>query len=122
MCLTFSCRGDAPKRAIVEGTVSLDGDLVENGNITFYPTEQTKGPAAFARIKQGKYAFQDLQVSPVIGTHRVEIRWNRPTGKKDSQGFDIVQEAIPENFNLYSTLTAVIKPGSQVVDFTLQSK
>lgn len=112
----------APPRGTVQGSVTLDEIPIAAGEIVFYPTGETKGPATFGRIKDGKYEFAMADAGPIVGTNRVEIRWRRPTGKKDSQGFDVVEETVPAKFNSATTLISQVQPGIQVIDYSLKSK
>jgi len=70
------CGGEVgPEYGKVKGTVTLDGQPVEIGNITFLPTGETKGPASGALIAaDGTYEL----VGPggkgvVVGTHQVTV-------------------------------------------------
>ena len=49
--LTAGCGG--PPRAKVSGTVTLDGQPVESGTISFYPTANS-GPTAGGGIENGR--------------------------------------------------------------------
>src|SRR5690242_19391037 len=62
--------GCGPGSADVRGTVSLDGEAVEEGMISFQPEKETPGPSVGGRIVDGEY-----EVSKVLpGAYRVEIR------------------------------------------------
>lgn len=124
LILLSGCFGGnaAIPRGTVRGDVSLDSKPLSSGEIIFYPTGTSHGPATYGQIKDGKYEIVDSSSAPIIGMHRVEIRSQQPTGKKDSQGFDVVQEAIPKKFNVMSTLTADVHNGLQTIDFHLKSK
>jgi hypothetical protein len=87
-CLLPGCGGPAEpefQRAAVRGTVTLDGEPVENGTVTFYPIEGTVGPSAAQAIQQGKYELAE-EDGAVVGTNRVEVRATRKTGKKIEEG------------------------------------
>jgi hypothetical protein len=64
----------------VQGQVTLDGQPVEWGSISFVPVGNTKGPLTGAVITDGKYAIK-VGSAPTVGHYRVEIRWAKKTGK-----------------------------------------
>jgi hypothetical protein len=115
--------GDRLKRGQVSGTVTLDGQPVENGVITFLPTGDTRGPSTSATITEGRYALDSRQ-GPVVGTNRVEVLAYRKTGKKvramTSGGLiDEVLQAAPPAYNSQSTLERKISAGPNTLHFDL---
>jgi hypothetical protein len=115
-------KGSAPS---VHGKVTLDGESVTQGSISFFP-EAVKGPRAAAAIEQGVYALAPHEkLTP--GKYRVEISWRKPTGKKIPSAdpgimIDETREAVPTKFNSDSTLIAEIAHGETEKDFDLTSK
>jgi hypothetical protein len=109
-------------RAGVDGQVTLDGKVVEGGSISFIPTRDNPGPAAFSLIKAGSYLIPP-ETGPGLGINRVEIRWSRKSGRKaaENPALDEMEEAIPIRYNSESELTANLKPGKNQLDFTLDS-
>jgi hypothetical protein len=107
--------------AAVEGQVSYGGEPIDVGTITFIPKSEA-GNKTGGLIDNGVYRV-DAKVGPAPGTHRVEIRWAKPTGKKSKNEFGEEiqnrQEGLPEKYHNQSTLTAEIKPGKNVIDFAL---
>jgi hypothetical protein len=107
----------------VRGTVSLDGQTVKSGSITFVSTEGeliregaviTNG-AFTARMPPGKY--------------KLELTGSRPAGTRTQKGFDgkdevieLTEELFPDYFNSKSDLTEVIKPGDNTVNLDLKTK
>jgi len=128
LCLS-GCGSSGPPRGSVQGKVTLDGQPVEQGTITFLPTGGTTGPSAGGVITGGQYSIEEDK-GPVAGKSRVEIRWERKTGKKVPAGspsppgtmIDQVAEAIPAKYNSKSTLEKEIKEGDNTLDFELTSK
>ncbi len=128
----ISCGGSAggPQRGAVRGKVSLDGEPVESGSITFFPTGDTQGPVSGGQIDNGSYSIAGGN-GPVVGRNRVEIRWPRNTGNTitlpaDGLGSgEMTQqervEAIPAKYNANSTLIHQVKPGKNTIDFELKS-
>lgn len=58
---------------VVEGAVRYAGQRVMNGDIRFYPIEETMGPTVGAPIVDGHYQAMNKDGVPV-GTHRIVIR------------------------------------------------
>jgi len=114
------CSGDK-KHAVVAGTVSLDGAPVKSGLIRFVPADG-RTASADASIEDGKYS---AKVPP--GEKIVQISASKVVGKKkvyetpDSPTVDVVQELIPDKYNLQSTLKFTVAPGSQEQSFQLMS-
>jgi hypothetical protein len=118
-CVVFlsGCGGNR-----IEGNVTLDGQPVDGGTITFVgPNNQGK---AGARIVGGKYTL-DTPLAP--GTYKVEIEWMKKTGKtipnKSDVGttIDETKQAIAAEYNRQSKLTADVKSGSNTFNFDLKS-
>src|SRR5438309_824557 len=85
-------------RAEVSGSVSLNGQPIEEGSINFIPVEGNTGPGAGGVIKDGRYHIpKHLGVKP--GKNRVEIRAFKNTGRKvqDPTGLPgtLVDERVP---------------------------
>jgi hypothetical protein len=109
-------------RSGVTGSVTYLGEPIAVGTITFLPKTEN-GIKCGALIDQGKYTVEP-KVGPQPGTHRVEIRWAKSTGKKNKNEFgeeiDVRHEGLPEKYHTNSTLTADIKPGANVINFQLE--
>jgi len=121
----WGCGGpEGPQRAAVQGTVTLDGQPIAEGTITFYPTGDTRGPSAGGEIRDGAYSLAAAK-GPVVGTCRVEIRARRKTGQTVMVGgieTEQLEQYIPARYNTRSTLTARIEPGRHSIDFPLSSQ
>jgi hypothetical protein len=106
------------------GTVSFDGTPVDGGVISFVP--EGKAARANADIVGGKYTVASGTLT--TGKNRVEILWNKKTGRKipvpgdPGTTTDETLQVIPEKFNKSSTLTADVKSGNNTIDFDLKSK
>ena len=117
---TGCAKSQTLQRLAVSGTVTANGDPLPTGTITFLPAEGTSGPAVGGTIEQGKFKLTAAN-GPAAGTHRVEIRASRPTGKKiksvsetdgSVQEVDDIAPYIPALYNTNSTLTLEITPES----------
>ena len=113
--------GDSLNRGSVSGKVTLDGQPVETGSISFLPTDGTQGPMAAGQISKGQYSIA-AKVGPVVGKYSVQIEAFRDTGKKNEGGSPISEPMIPPQYNSQTTLKVEIKKGANTHDFTLQSQ
>jgi hypothetical protein len=117
----------------VEGTVTFDGQPVEDGTINFFQEgDSGKRTNAPGEIKDGKYLinFSD-NLGP--GSYRVEIYWYKGKALAIKNDPDLTrepnpgqksnrQQVIPKQYNLESKLTAEVKSGVNTFDFDLKSK
>lgn len=120
-----------PTRASVEGLVSVDGEPIEKGSITFTPTEGTSGPIAGGPIERGRYRINGSS-GPVVGRQLVSIRGLKKSGRQVPVTADaelpsggLVEElipAVPPQYNDRTTLVREIVRGHQAVDFALKSE
>ena len=111
------CGKTGPTRCEVTGSVTLDGQPVDGGEVLFLPTGGENATSDACPIVNG--AFKG-QVSP--GSKRVEINATKDTGKVAPDGLPDYQNFIPKQYNVESTLTATIKEGDGTpIDFALES-
>jgi hypothetical protein len=124
-CLAFSGCGSGG--APVEGTVTLDGRPVDGGTITFAPVEYGGGQQPVtAEIKGGAFSLNSAH-GPPPGTYRVEIYWNKKTGRQipsnDPPNMkDEELPMIPPQYNKDSRVTEEIKPGGNKFEYKLVSR
>ncbi|NOY41608.1 MAG: hypothetical protein GXP26_07225 [Planctomycetes bacterium] len=124
----FGCGPDSKfKKVIVRGTVTLDGQPIQNGEIRFYPVEGTPGSVSGGPIKDGQYVAKG-RGGVSVGKSRVEIRGYRPPpespGGEVSPGMEEGRPAVqylPAKYNTQSELTATIESdsGNAAKDFNL---
>jgi len=114
----------------VRGSVTFAGSPLESGSISFIPIEGTPGPAGGGAIVGGKYHVASGQ-GLGTGTHRVEIRATRKTGRNVEAGpgtddpnslVEEVQMFIPPDYNTKSTLVANVQAGTNELDFDLPDR
>jgi hypothetical protein len=116
----IGCSADT-KQGSVSGTVTLDGQPLKSGNIRFVPADGQTATAD-AAITDGQFT---ATMPP--GEKKVSISAPKVTGKKrvyetpDSPMIDIVEELLPAEYNVRSTLTLNVAPGDQSKDFELKS-
>jgi hypothetical protein len=121
--------GCAKKPSSVEGSVVFDGKPVERGTIVFVPQdaeESGNSPSGLkkvgVKIAGGKYSVGEDQ-GIVPGNYRVQITWDRKTGKTITVDEAIRAETVqmlPEKYNKETTLTAEIKSSENQIDFDLK--
>lgn len=118
-----SSEPDPWNRAAVEGEVSLDGEALSTGVITFFPIDGTKGPAAGGDIVDGRYSIKAAN-GPAAGTNRIEIRSVQSTGRmvptpeapladvatKEGMLVEEFVDVIPQRYNSQSSLKHQIEP------------
>ena len=112
------CGKPAIERAKVEGEVKYDGQIVENGLISFLPKDG-HGPTDGADIKQGRYS---VLVTP--GEKKIEVRGMKSMGKKatpeDPDGSETFVDYIPTEYNTSTTLVREVKMPKTTIDFDLK--
>jgi hypothetical protein len=67
---------------VVYGTVTVDDQPVDLGQVIFVPIEDTKGPTSYSPIDAGSYRVEGPRGGVPLGTHRVEVVAKRKTGRK----------------------------------------
>ena len=77
---------------IIFGTVTVDGQKPDCGQLRFVPIEGTPGPASFGLIVDGQYRIEARGGVPV-GKHRVEIDARVETGRQ-VRGYAGLEEAM----------------------------
>ena len=101
-----------PNRDTVSGTVTLDGQPVENGSITFFSEEDAaRGIQASASIKDGKYEILVTQ-----GLKKVKISQTVETRP------DVRENVIPAKYNSKTELDADVSEENRQFDYELFSK
>ena len=109
------CSDHAGGRLAVQGTVTLDGQPLTRGSISFRPVAGTSGPTAGAKIVDGRFSIPSGK-SVFAGKYRVEITATRKTGRqvKDptfGTTVDQVAQYLSDRYNRSSELVAEVKPG-----------
>jgi len=118
------CPRSAP--VSIKGQVTLDGQPVGPGSISFLPEPGTDSRKASVAIEEGRYGVP-ADRGPSPGSFKVEINWARKTGRKVPSAdpgimMDETREAVPSKYNSQTTLTVEIKSGENVRDFHLKSR
>lgn len=113
--LALGCGGGGPKVFTVTGTVTFDGQPVEQGEIVFFPADI--GSPCAGSIAGGKF-----ECRVPAGENRVEITATRESPTPASDGLPNYESYIPAQYNTESTLTASVAAGGEnTFTFELQS-
>jgi hypothetical protein len=108
-------------QGIVRGNVTLDGQPLESGVIRFVPVDG-QSPTADATVTNGEFS-----ATVPLGDKRVEITAPKVVGKKqmyatpDSPTVDVVEELLPQRYNIRTELAFTVTTGDQEKDFALHS-
>jgi hypothetical protein len=118
----IGCNRDVAKSRIT-GEVTLDGSAVEEGSISFAPSDG-QGPSAGGLIENGTFS---IEVPP--GPKKVSITSPEVVGQRkayetdpNSPMIDIVRERIPAKYNAQTELQYTVPSKADEKNFELQSK
>lgn len=124
--LLSGCGGSGaklPPLASVSGKVTLDGNPLPRGTVTFIPDESkgTKGPTAVGQIgSDGRFTLQTAQQSgAVVGHHKVRIRARQEAKTPQEEGKE--PSLIPTKYENENTsgLSFEVKAGEKN-DFNIE--
>ncbi len=129
--MASGCSGS--NRGAVGGTVTVNGEPLNEGQISFVPMDPALGPTAGATISNGQYQIDAVR-GPVAGEYQVQIHAFRKAGKKIWDGMgdekarpdqkNYVQELapyLPAKYNDKSELRTTIVAGKvNIQDFHLR--
>jgi hypothetical protein len=113
--------GCGPALGTVSGNVTVDGQPLTKGVISFVPADGNGTPIT-AEIKEGNYTAQTA-----AGRKTVQISAPTVTGQRkeynaaDAPLVDITEESLPPKYNSESELTFDLNRGSQTKDWSVQS-
>ena len=122
-CLV-GCGGEETGRKSVCGTVTLDGEPVGGGTISFAPQDGTQGYSVTGVMDENGYYEVGYDSGPTTGNYAAMVNWKQPTGEKSidqASGItmDVTAEAIPPKYNMNTELVVEINEGSNEYDFEL---
>jgi len=118
------CSSDSD-RSRVEGSVSYNGEPVDDGGIAFIPEGGGESQVrTTGLIQDGRYDLPSRR-GPYPGKYHVEIYWNKKTGRqianRSGTAFkDETKQAIPPKYNTNTELKVEAKPGHNTLDFDLK--
>jgi hypothetical protein len=119
---------DGEQRFPVSGKVTVDGQPLDLGVIAFMPQGEGKsaGRVAGAPIRDGLYAVPE-ETGPTAATYKVQIHWNKRTGKKipnpmdTDELMDELTEGLPAKYHEKSELTAEVSAQRTTFDYDLKT-
>lgn len=134
VCLCLAACGcsrrtyEGPRRFPLSGKVTVDGSPLDVGTISFVPKS---GDGARQRvcggpIMDGVYSIPE-DAGANAGPYRVEIRWNRKTGKKyrdpdSGEEYEERKEGLPAKYHQQSELAVEVSATRTTFDFDLKSQ
>ncbi|MBA2118004.1 hypothetical protein [Bremerella alba] len=106
----------------VTGNVTLDGQPVNKGKISFEATDG-RGGVEGDSIVNGQYTMMTTPGSKSVKINSPEVVGQRKTyGTADSPSEDVTKESIPKNYNRNTELKIEVNSSSLKHDFDLKSK
>lgn len=116
-----SCGPSGPAMAKVRGKVTLDGQPVADGIVSFRPVKDDT-PTAGGIIKNGEYTADVPVTSMKVSISATKVTGQRKTyNTPDSPTVDVTVELIPAKYNAKSDLVRDIKADTKELDFELKS-
>lgn len=113
---------EGPQRFPLSGRVTYDGEPIDLGSISFLPLDENQRVSG-GPIVDGNYSVPEVQ-GAFAGKHRIEIRWQKRTGKKISYPYgdeEVRAEGLPPEYHQESTLTVEVSASQTRFDFDLKS-
>jgi hypothetical protein len=123
-----ACAGCGAGRVRVEGAVTLDGEPVDGGVISFFQGTGPRSDKGNAPIRGGRYVIEGERARNLTpGSYTVQIHWIQKLVKPGANPANVdtspaVKQLIPPQYNAKSTLTREVVPGPNTLDFDLKSK
>jgi hypothetical protein len=117
---------DGERRYPLSGKVTVDDKPMGLGVISFLPQEKG-GRVSGGPIKDGVYSVPEARGANA-GKYRVEIHWNKLTGRKvknpmvPEELIDEMTEGLPAKYHQDSELTADVSADRTTFDFNLTTK
>ncbi len=110
-------------RNALQGSVTLDGEPVKTGTISFLPAAGTSGNSSGGEIKDGKYSIP-AEVGLQPGEYRVTINARIATGRKirDPQIGELFDEMHPARYKQMGKLKITIPAEGDEASFELTTK
>lgn len=118
--LVVGCGGPA-NVGVVSGVVTLDGQPLEDARVTFQPREGS--PSAGVTDAAGRYELRYTRslMGAAVGEHEVSISTFRAGNPAAEPPVERRPERVAARYNRTTELQAVVRPGKNQVDFSLES-
>jgi len=117
--------GDTEGRFSLSGTVTYDGQPINNGNIGFIVAGSSTGKSVGADVIDGHYEIPRHE-GPQAGAYKVMIYAERPSGRKieaeegSTEMIDQLVQYIPDVYNDRTTLTIELSSDRDDLNFDLE--
>ena len=129
LLITAGCGTDNPLgRRAISGTVTLDGEPLAAGNISFTPENDASGTQTGGQIHEGAYSLPVAAGLPP-GKYLVRIFASPPESNSDgdmragAKNQGLFKDPIPPEYNVKSQqYIEVAENGPSEFDFAIQSK
>lgn len=117
---------DGRQRFPLAGRVTIDGEPLDAGTISFIPQSESGQRVSGGPILDGAYAVTE-EMGANAGPYRVEIRWQKKTGKRyrDRDSGDLIderKEGLPPRFHAQSDMSVEVSAKQTTFDFDLTKK
>jgi hypothetical protein len=117
---------DGPQRFPLSGKVTVDGQPLEMGTISFIPASGGDQRVSGGQIANGTFSVAE-DMGANAGLYRVEIRWDKKTGKKyrdkdSGEMYDVRKEGLPAKYHQQSELTSEVSAAQTTFEFDLKTK
>ena len=119
ICCGCSKRADFPS-GTVAGVVTLDGQPVPHGAITFNPTGKEQGPVTGATIENGRYRCEHVPLGNLKATFTLQADHLRRFVDKTGVEREVPIDILPPQYR--GGLPAIVHAGENQLDFSLTSK
>lgn len=117
-CVLSGCgRSD---RGYVHGTVTLDGQPLQEATIEFQPASGSPSYGETNASGQYELALSPTDPGAIPGKHTIRVSTFRVVPKEDGTRENI-PEKVPSSYNTETTLTREVTPGSQTVDIEIST-
>ena len=129
LCLPLvGCGGaptDQPDLGTVTGTVTMNGQPLTNVMVVFSPENGRSSMGV--TDAEGNYELEYVgdTKGAKIGQHKVSITTAQTDSSEESGGEESeapAKETIPPMYNSQTTLTEEVKPGENIINFTLTTE
>lgn len=113
-CLLLASCGSGPRPMHVWGEASFDGKPIEQGEIIFFPADDTRGPSTGGPIEKGRYDIPTTAGPIAGGNYRVEItglqkgKKYTPSVSGDGPVVEPMVNYLPDIYNRKTTLKVKI--------------
>lgn len=113
-----------PATGLVEGTVTLDGEPLDQAMLRFQPVNGRGSVGMTDESGHYKLRFTATTEGAIPGEHRVLITTQRAAsgGEGDQPLVPAQEEILPAKYNDATELTATVEPGPNTIDFELTSE